>query len=261
MIHRIFTASLAVALLVGISTCAWGQGRGGTSSMGGMSAFGSSGMGGSSFGSSGFGGSGMGGSAFGGMGTSSMGGSGMGSSGFGGMGMGMGNSAFGSSGFGQSGMGGGMYGSQGGGQNFVGRDGADMAAIFNQMGSAGNQAFNQMNRNMRQNNGNNRNQQGDSGTQENVAPQVRVRLELGFNPTRPTPSAVTNTLRTRLASILPAQGIAQPDVTLESGVAVLRGVAASENQRQVLGQLISMEPGITSVRNEMTIAPSTGDQN
>jgi hypothetical protein len=259
MLRRIYTASLTFAILVGISTFAWAQGRGGT---GGMSAFGSSGMGGMGMGSSAFGSSGMGGMGMSSMGRSGMGGSGFGSMGMGGMGlsgMGLGGSAFGSSAMGRSGMGGGMYGGQGGGQAFVGRDSGDMAAVFNQMGRASTQFFNQMNRNSRGGNRNNRNQQ-NANTPETAASNVRVRLELAFNPARPTPTAVANTVRTRLASILPDQGVAQPDVSLDGNVVVLRGVAASDTQRQVLERLIAMEPGVMSVRNEMTVAGSD-DQN
>jgi hypothetical protein len=265
MLRCIYIAGLAAAFLVGISTFASAQGRGGMSGLGGTGFGGGMGMGGM-----GMSGMGMGGMGMGGMGTSSFGRSafggmsGMGGSGFGGMGMGnsaFGGSGFGGSAFGRSGMGGGMYGGQGGGQAFVGRDSGDMSAVFNQMGRAGTQFFNQMNRNMRAGgqNRNNRNRQ-TAGTQENAASAVRVQLNLGFTPPRPASNVVTNTIRTRLANILPAQGAATPDVTMDGDVAVLRGVAASENQRRVLETLISLEPGVMGVRNEMTIASSTSDE-
>src|SRR5262245_62962563 len=116
-----------------------------------------------------------------------------------------------------------------------------------------------MNRNMRQNgrNGrNNRNQRANSNqAQPGPASDVRVKLELAFTPVRATPNVLANTVRTRLTNILPAQGvITAPDVTVEGDVVVLRGVAASENQRQVLERLVSLEPGVSAVRNEMTIA-------
>ena len=155
--------------------------------------------------------------------------------------------------------GGGMYGGQGGGQAFVGRDAGDMA-VFNQMGRAGAQFFNQMNRNMRGNNRNNRNQRNNAQATETAASNVRVRIELGFSPTRPTPNAVANTVRTRLTSVLADRGVDTPDVSADGGVVVLRGVASSETQRQVLAQLIALEPGVMGVRNEMTVA-GANDQN
>jgi hypothetical protein len=249
MLRRIFTASLTLAVVVGISSLAWAQGRGGASTFGssgfGNSSFGSSAFGG--MGSSGFGSSSFGGMGFGGMGSTGFGGSGFGSSSFGSSmfgGSGFGGSAFGNS-FGQSGFGG-----QNGGQAFIGRDGANMAATFNQMGRAGAQFFNQMNRNIR-----NRNRQNNnSSNSEAVTSEVRVRLQLAFNPARPTATVLTNTIRTRLTNILSERGITTPDVAVEEGVAVLRGVAESENQRRVLAQLIAMEPGVMGVRNEMTVA-------
>jgi hypothetical protein len=41
---------------------------------------------------------------------------------------------------------------------------------------------------------------------------------------------------------------------------VLRGGAASESQRRVLETLISLEPGVTGIRNEMTVASATSDE-
>ena len=66
---------------------------------------------------------------------------------------------------------------------------------------------------------------------------------------------LANTIRTRLGRILATQNIAAPDLTMEGGVAVLRGVAATEGQRLVLERLVAMEPGVSAVRNEMTVAP------
>jgi hypothetical protein len=37
---------------------------------------------------------------------------------------------------------------------------------------------------------------------------------------------------------------------------VLRGTATDEGQRLVLEKLVALEPGVKSVRNEITIAPS-----
>jgi hypothetical protein len=192
----------------------------------------------SSFGSSGFGASRMGGLGMGGMST--FGGSRFGS-GLGGM------STFGSS------LGGGMYGGQGGGQAFVGRDGADMANVFNQMGRAGTQFFNQMNRNMGGRGGRNRNREANQ-SEEQAPSDVRVELNVDFNHPRPTTESVVNQVRARLAGISAGNEATQLIVTQEDGVIVLRGVAADANQRRVFEHLIALEPGVRAVRNEMTVA-------
>jgi hypothetical protein len=227
----------------------------GTSGLGGTSSFGNSSFGSSSFGSS-FG-SGFGSSGF---GSSGFGSSGFGSSGFGSsFGSGFGSSGFGSSSFGNSGLGNSPFGNFGaGGQAFVGRDSSDMAGVWSQLGQAGTQYFNQMNRSMRR--ANNASSQQQTTQVENVPQPMLVNLRLGFTPPKPSQAELTYTIRERLGRILAAQNIVAPQLTMEGDVAVLRGVAASESQKVVLEKLIAMEPGVSAVRNEMTVAGSTSTE-
>jgi hypothetical protein len=227
------------------------QGFGG---MGGQTGLGGSGFGGSGFGgtSSGFGG-GFGSSGFGGgSGFGSGGfGSGMGSSGFGGgfgssgMGGGFGSSGLGGNGFGQNSFG----NNQQGGQNFVGRDSSDMASVFNQLGRNSNQFFQQLNRTM----GGNRNRRGNS-QEENAALLVRVRLDVAFDHPRTQPTVVAAAVRGRLETLLARRNITAPDVEMVGDTVVLRGVAATESQRLVIEKLVSLEPGVAEVDNQMTVA-------
>jgi BON domain len=257
MLRLLCTMALSAAIVLIITDLSSAQGRmmSGTSAFGsggGMSAFGSSGFGGNRFGSSmgsgGFGSSGFGSSGF---GSGGFGSGGFGSSGFG--------SSFGGSGFGSGGMSG--FGSQGmgamggggmGGQNFIGRDSADMNAVMNQMGRAGTQFFNTMNRNM---GGRNRNrQQQTEQTEADERPKMRIRLEVGFTAPRAAPSALAATMQRRLASLAVDHSLGQPQVVVEGDTVVLRGVAQSESQKLVLANLIALEPGVRAVRNEMTVA-------
>jgi len=255
---RSLSAACVFALIAGTTTIADAQGFGNSGSSAFGRSSGSSGFGSSSFGNSGFGSSmGMGG--FG----SSMGMGGMGSGGMSGFGsMGSGMSGFGNSGMGGMGSGNSTFGNQGmgagantGGQSFVGRDSADMASTWNQMGQAGAQFFNQMNRGMNRNN-----RQNADDQVENPPQRMRVTLQVAFTANRPTPSELTNSLRTRLGRILAAQNIVAPQFTMEGDVAVLGGVAATESQRLVLEKLIAMEPGVREVRNEMTVVPVTATE-
>jgi len=212
-----------------------GFGGGGMSGMGG-------GMGGSGFGSSsGFGGGGMGGMG-GGMGGSGMGGSGFGSSGFGG-GSGFGNSGFGG---GSGGMGGGQYG---GGQSFVGRDAADMQGTFQQSNRATTQFFNNMNRQMSRNN-----RDKKPVTAQNPPQPMRMEVRVAFVAPQHTPEVVGTRLQNRLTKILSDHNMTQPAVVMQGDTAVLSGVAASDSERQVIGQLVALEQGVRAVRNEMTVA-------
>jgi hypothetical protein len=257
----VLALTAALVTIADAQTFTGGMGGSGRSSFGGggfgSSGFGSSGVGGGGFGSGGFGGgfgsSGFGSGGFGGgMGSGfggGLGGGGFGSSGFGGSGFGGGG--FGSSGFGGSGFSGGGYG---GGQNFVGLAGTDMQAI-NQMGQAGTQFFNQMNRNMRRQN----REQRSTPSVENVQQPMLVSLEVAFAAPRPAPAVLSNTIQTRMNSVLAPRGIAAPQITITGDIAVLTGVATDESQRLMFEKLVSLEPGVREVRNEMTVAVPAND--
>jgi hypothetical protein len=234
------TAAMAQSWMGGSGMSAFGGGFGSGS---GASGFGNAGFGASRFGGGGFGSSGFGGSPFGGGG---FGGGGFGAGGFGG---GFGSGGFGSGGsavFGNraSGMGG-----FGGGPAFIGRDSAVMAATLNEMGRAGTQFFNQMNRNIARPS---RDRQPAADV-ESVPQPMRVALRVAFDAPRPTAASVTSRVRARLGKILADHGVGQPDLTMEGDTAVLRGLAASDSQRLVLEKLVSLEPGVRQVRNEMVV--------
>jgi hypothetical protein len=255
MFRFLCRAATVCAIVLNIAASGLAQGRMGMNSSsafggGGMQPFGQAGFGSSRFGSSGFGSSGMSGfgSSFGsgmsGFGTG--GGGGFGSSGRGGMGM---------SGFGNQMMGGmGMNGGGMGGQNFVGRDSSDMSAVMSQMGRAGTQFFNTMSQNMRGGRNNRNQQQPTEDAGENERPDIRLRLEVGFTPPRPAPSVLARNIQTRLTRLAVDHRVGRPQIAVEGDTVVLRGVAESESQMLVLANLISLEPGVRTVRNEMTLA-------
>ena len=245
---------LATLLVISVgASSAWAQGG-----RGGQSGFGGSGFGGTSsgFGSGGFGSGGLGSSGF--------GSGGLGSSGFGG---GMGSSGFGSGGFGSSGLGGSGFGTSGGGsgfgqnsfgnnqqggQNFVGRDSSDMASVFNQLGRNSNQFFQQLNRTM----GGGRNRNSNS-QEDNAALLVRVRLDVAFDHPPVQPTVVATAVRDRLETVLARRSIVAPEVEMNGDTVVLRGIAPSESQRLVIEKLVSLEPGVAEIDNQMTVASET----
>ena len=253
MPNRLFTLGAILALVLTPVQIVFAQNRSGG---GGASAFGNSmsGMGGGMGGSGGFGnsmggmGGGMGGS--GGFGSGGMGG--MGGSGFGNSSMGRsggGNSSFGNSGFGNSGFGGNQ---QGGGTSFVGRDATDMQGTFQQTSKAQTQFFNNMNRQMSRNN----NRDRKAKTTSNPPQPLRMEVKVAFTPQRPTSDAVAKRVQTRLTKILADHHMTLPLVTVQGDTAVISGAATSDNERQVIAQLVSLESGVRSVRNEMTVAGS-----
>ena len=203
------------------------------------SAFGGSSFGGGTFGGTGSFGSGLGGGMGGGMGGF---GSGMGNSGMGGLG----SSGLGGTGFGQNSIGNNQQGNQG----FIGRDSADMASIFNELGRNSNQFMQQLNRTMSR--GNRGRQSSSQG--ENAVLPVRVRLDVAFDHPRATPAAVSTAVRGRLEKLLSRRKITVPEVEFVGETVVLRGVAKSDSQRLVIEKLVSLEPGVGEVNNQMTVA-------
>ncbi|MFO0790139.1 MAG: BON domain-containing protein [Pirellulales bacterium] len=248
MSPRLLTLAILSTFVLADPSIALAQGRGGAgTATSGASAFRSSmgGMGGgfgSSIGRSGsLGAGGMSGFGAGGFGNS-MGG-------MGGMSGGFGNSGFGASGFGNSGRGGIGGGQYGGGQSFVGRDAADMQGTFAQSNRASTQFFNNMNRQMARQN----RQQKAQTASKNPSQVMRIEVQVGFDATPPAPSVVASKLQTRLAKILADHHMSMPIVTVQGDTAVITGVAKSASERDVIGQLVSLEQGVRAVRNDMTV--------
>lgn len=75
-------------------------------------------------------------------------------------------------------------------------------------------------------------------------------LTVGFeHPQRPVQEVATN-IAERLNQL------SSPiEVSVEDRVATLRGVAVSEEERQIAAILVGFEPGISVVRNELQLAP------
>lgn len=228
------------------TTSSFGQGRqGGAGGFGGGTSFGGGGGGANSFGgfrSGGGGGFGGGGLTGGGFGSGGMGG-GFGSGGFAGGGMG------GQSGSYASQMG--QFGNFGNNQSFVGSSGDDVRQMFERMGANSDQMVQQLER------ANNRRERRDqNNARENQAPPVRVQLKVAFDhPTIATttmPAVVTRRF-TQIVSTTNKQ-LATPGIEVRDGVVTLTGIAASASDRLLIEKLVSLEPGVKRVQNQMTVA-------
>jgi hypothetical protein len=251
MSRTICTGCLAVAVLLAMAVDGRAQFQsGGTGTSSSSSGFGSSGFGSTGFNQGGFGSTGFGSTNLGNSGG--FGSIGIGSGGFGGRSIGTGG--FSSQGFGSQGFGSqGQMGLGQGGQQFVGRDASDMQSVFNNLGRNSNQFFQTLNRSM----GANRGRQANQQQPENVRPPVHVQLRVAFDYARPTPTVVARDLGRRLEKVLAEHHVSQPEVVWDGGTATLRGSAANESQRMVLENLVQLEPGVSAVVNQMTLAPDT----
>lgn len=228
-----------------------GTGNTGTSGFGstGASAFGSTG-------SSGLGGS----SPFG-----STGGSGTGSTGFGTQ---NGQGANGQTGFGGQNQAG-ANGNNGGilgrntsqNQGILGRNaqnqgaGGNIGGLGGGRGGGGNRGNSGLNA---QNGG------GGNGANANQTPLVRPRQKVAFDYRLPTSGAIQTTLEARLTklSVKKAPGLKSVRVAVEDkGEVVLRGEVASASESKLAENMLRFEPGVRTVRNELTFpAAATPDE-
>ena len=230
--------------------------RGSTGSSGG-GGFGSSSLGGgSSFGGGGLGSSGLGG----GMGSGGLGGGGMGSMGGGGMGGGM-------NGMGGGGLGGGQNqnallgtnpnqfiggngGNQGNGRNGqMNMNGGMMNQMGNNRGRAGGGRNNLESLNSMMNNGGNFGGNNNNG----VAP-IRPRQRVAFEYPVPKGEILHTTLQTHLTRVAirnPALSSVQL-TTNPGGEIVVRGAVKSEADAKLAVNLLRLEPGVRTVRSELT---------
>jgi len=221
------------------------------------------------------GGGGMGGGGGGmssGMGSSGMGmGSGMGSSSTGGLTMlsasslsgGFGQLGFGSmNGFGSSTGGSSMYGGRaygavtqaGGGASMSGGGGGGRTGgtggSTSSSGGGGGAAAGSTNR-----------RRGGAQNASTAAKEqpawFEPRIEIGFETPTPQMSAIASTVAASLGANKPNSRFGSVQVAFEGGTAILRGVVATPNDRILAEQVALLEPSVSAVRNDLTVAPRT----
>jgi hypothetical protein len=272
--YRLFAAACAASLLAASTAMAQSSmfGSGSVSnrnSMGGMTSpsSGFSGMGGmGGLGGMGGGFGGMGG-GFGGMGSGMGGGMGNGfggmggNSGFGGMG-GMGNNRGGTgAGFGNMGNAqGGFVGRNANANQFIGMNqntggnGQGMNGLQSLMGGQGGNrglgGLGSRGANPAPNNfDQNQNPQGQS-----QQPSLRARQKIAFSYPKPRVAGIHTQVQQRFGK-LTDRNVAMKNVrfaTEGSGTVVLRGQVASQADARLAEKLVRLEPGVKSVRSELT---------
>lgn len=84
------------------------------------------------------------------------------------------------------------------------------------------------------------------------------RLEVGFDYRTPEPVAVNSALAHHLQSAGSIRWIRPPEVSVEAGTATLRGAVASERDRALAAQMLSFEPGIVAVKNQLQVSSPAG---
>jgi hypothetical protein len=97
--------------------------------------------------------------------------------------------------------------------------------------------------------------QRNQGQQGRNQPNIRVSLRLGFQPA-PASSVQFEAFTQRLTKLPGIRLVGPMEATLEGKTAVLRGIVASEADRDLAEALALMEPGVRDVRNELVVDPS-----
>ena len=137
---------------------------------------------------------------------------------------------------------------------FIGRDSSEVTAMFEAMGRQGQQANNRSQRgNQNSNRGRDANQGGES-----IQQQVRVKLRIGFEVPDAASSPMATALTQRLAKVLEERSISNFDFTVNSGNVVVTGVAKDDFEQMLVSQLLSQQPGVLTVTNQMTVAEAIG---
>jgi osmotically-inducible protein OsmY len=81
------------------------------------------------------------------------------------------------------------------------------------------------------------------------------RIEIGFETSPRQVSAVASTVATSLGANKPNSRFGSVQVAFEGGTAILRGVVATPNDRILAEQIALLEPSVSAVRNDLTVAP------
>ena len=82
----------------------------------------------------------------------------------------------------------------------------------------------------------------------------RPRLRVSFPVDRPASEMVNSGLEDRLLLCLAPIETGQIEVSVEGARAVLRGEVPSHHQRRLARLLLLLEPGISEVQNDLTVA-------
>jgi osmotically-inducible protein OsmY len=89
--------------------------------------------------------------------------------------------------------------------------------------------------------------------------QVRTVIDVGFSMPPRNQSAIATTVAQRLAQSRGVEARSPVTVTMSGRVAVLSGVVPTDHARNLAEQLALLEPGVSRVQNDLTIAEESSE--
>ncbi len=116
------------------------------------------------------------------------------------------------------------------------------AGGFGAGGRGGRGGLNSMNRNQNQN---------------SDRPQIRATVKLGFDVPAPSSAEKSQTINERLSRI-PSPMLQGVTVSMQGRTAIIRGEVESPSDGKTIERLLSLEPGVDAVKNELTFASGQG---
>jgi len=91
--------------------------------------------------------------------------------------------------------------------------------------------------------------------------EIRTSLHVAFDHPKPVPAKISLALRERLEKSPRLQIHSPLEVLIEDATAILRGVVATEHDRDLAEQLVRLEAGIWHVKNELIVGlPPVGPE-
>lgn len=153
-------------------------------------------------------------------------------------------SGTGMSGMGMSGMSQFGGGSRGGSTSNRGGGPGGFGGQNGRGGFGGNNQFNQFGNNGR----------GGGNNIANTQP-IQPQLKANFTFSTPAQTVVTGKIDTRFSKLSDRVSVKGVQLSSSEGVVTIRGTVASDDDRRVAEQLVRLEPGVKSVKNEITVTP------
>ncbi|HTI50917.1 MAG TPA: BON domain-containing protein, partial [Planctomycetaceae bacterium] len=94
-----------------------------------------------------------------------------------------------------------------------------------------------------------------SGNSANSYRSVRPQLKIAFDAPSPKAATTVGRITTRFDKLSTRSVFSGVKFDADGGTVVLRGQVSSEEDRKLAGILVSMEPGVRSVKNELMVTP------
>jgi hypothetical protein len=146
------------------------------------------------------------------------------------------------------------------GTNLIGTGAAAGQNPAGQAGQMPNRQGMQNRNNANRRTGQNRNQANQAtgaGAANQQGRSIRPQLVVGFDHARPAADATQAAIATRFSKLASKTEFKNIQVEMDGDVVVLRGQVDTERSGKVAVVLARMEPGVKTVRNELTVAESS----